>query len=126
VFDPKNTDSFRVLISKAPEILWLRDTIEKRALDMPIGRFKAGKNARVRSESHRGTQLVFLGEEVNGKIPLGWIMPMFAGFRANVVWNRPKGTFSWKVPIEDLVEDCIEQLVLGIQEIHQQENSRPE
>jgi len=49
-----------------------------------------------------------------------------ASFRANVVWNRPKGTFSWKVPIEELVDSCIDQLVLAIQDIHQQENSRPE
>lgn len=119
-------DSFRILISRAPEILRLRDVIENRALAFPIGRYKVGKNTRVRSESHRENHLVFLDERVNGKIPLGWIMPMLAGFRANVEWNKPKGSFTWTVPIDELVDACIDQLVLGIQEVHEQENSRPE
>ena len=67
-----------------------RDLIEKHALELPIGRNKTGKGTRVRSESHRGNHLVFLNETVNGKIPLGWIMPLLAGFRANVLWNKPK------------------------------------
>jgi hypothetical protein len=119
-------DSFRILITKAPEILWLRDMIEKRAVALPIGRFKAGKGTRVRSESHRQNDLVFLDEKVNGKIPLGWIMPILAAFRANVEWNKPKGSFSWTVPIDELLDTCIEKLVLAIQDVHEQENSRPE
>lgn len=119
-------DSFKVLISKAPEILRLRDMIEKRAVSLPIGRYKVGKSTRVRSESHRENHLIFLDEKVNGKIPLGWIMPMLAGFRANVDWMKPKGSFSWIVPIDDLMDSCIEQLVLNIQDVHEQENSRPE
>lgn len=119
-------DSFKILISRAPEILRLRDLIEKKALEMPIGRYKVGKGTRVRSESNRENQLIFLNETVNGKIPLGWIMPLLAGFRANVEWNKPKGTFRWIVPIDELLDSCIEALVLGIQEVHEQENSRPE
>lgn len=80
-------DSFRILISKAPEILRLRDEIERRALDLGAGRYKAGKTTRIRSESHRENHLLFLDTKVNGKIPLGWIMPLLAGFRANVDWN---------------------------------------
>src|SRR5690606_2971663 len=98
--DPATGDSFRILISCAPDILRLRDLIEKRALDLPIGRYKAGKGTRVRSDSNRGNQLYFINETVNGKIPLGWIMPLLAGFRANVKWDEPKGTFSWVVPID--------------------------
>lgn len=119
-------DSFRILISRAPEILRLRDLIEKQALALPIGHYKASKGTRIRSESHRDNLLVFLNEQVNGKIPLGWIMPLLAGFRANVEWNKPKGSFSWTVPINELVDACIERLVLGIREVHEQENSRPE
>src|SRR5882724_52070 len=119
-------DSFRILITKAPEILWLRDAMEKRAVALPVGRFKAGKSTRVRSESHRENHLVFLNEKVNGKIPLGWVMPMLAAFRANVEWNKPKGSFSWTVPLDELLDKCIQQLVLAIQDVHEQENSRPE
>jgi hypothetical protein len=124
--DPKSGDSFRILISKAPEILRLRDMIEKKALALNIGRYNAGKGTRVRSDSNREAPLNFLNETCNGRIPLGWIMPMLAAFRANVAWDRPKGTFSWIVPLEELVDSCIEQLVLGIKDVHEQENSRPE
>lgn len=124
--DPGNGDSFKILISKAPDILRLRDKIEKLALEQPVGRYKINRGTRVRSASNRENQLVFLNETVNGKIPLGWIMPMLAGFRANVEWNKPKGSFSWKVPVDQLLDSCIERLVLGIQEVHEQENSRPE
>lgn len=124
--DPGNGDSFKILISKAPEILRLRDKIEKLALEQPVGRYKINRGTRVRSASNRENQLIFLNETVNGKIPLGWIMPMLAGFRANVQWNKPKGSFSWKVPVDQLLNSCIERLVLGIQEVHEQENSRPE
>jgi hypothetical protein len=124
--DPKAGDSFRILISKAPDILRLRDLIEKHVLELPVGRYKTGKSTRVRSESNRQNHLVFLNENVNGKIPLGWIMPLLGGFRANVLWDKPRGSFSWIVPLDELVEKCIERLVLGIQEVHEQENSRPE
>lgn len=124
--DPAAGESFEILISKAPDILRLRDLIEKKALEQPVGRYKTGKTARIRSASNRENQLYFIDETVNGKIPLGWIMPLLAAFRANVNWNKPKGTFTWTVPIDELLESCIEQLVLGIKDVHEQENSRPE
>lgn len=124
---PETGDSFHILISKAPEILRLRDLIEKRALELPVGRYKDGRGTRVRSDSNKDNPLVFLGGTVNGRIPLGWIMPMLAAFRANVNWNHPKkGSFSWIIPIDELLDACIEDLVLGIKEVHEQENSRPE
>ena len=124
--DSKAGNSFSSLISRAPEILRLRDLIEKKALEQNVGRYKSGKATRVRSESNKENQLTFLGESCNGKIPLGWIMPMLAAFRANVKWDSPKGSFSWIVPLDELVDDCIESLVLGIVDVHEQENSRPE
>jgi len=120
------SESFRILISRAPEILRLRDLIEEKALAQNVGRYKAGKNTRVRSDTNRENQLIFTGQKVNGKIPLGWIMPMLAAFRANVKWNSPKGSFSWIVPIDALLDSCIESLVLGILDVHESENSRPE
>lgn len=124
--EESSEDSFRILISKAPDILRLRDMIEKAALGMPVGRYKLGKKLRVKSDPNRQNDLIFLDEKVDGKIPLGWMMPMLAGFRANVLWDKPKGTFSWIVPLGELVPGCIEQLVNGIQDVHTQENSRPE
>jgi len=124
--DPEKGNSFKILISKAPEILWLRDQIEKRALSLDVGRYKAGKTTRIRSDRNRENHLVFINEKVNGKIPLGWIMPILAGFRANVDWNKPRGSFRWIVPIDELLNRSLEQLILGIKDIHEQENSRPE
>lgn len=125
--DPNAGDSFRILISRAPEILRLRDLIEKKALAVTnIGRYNAGKGTRVRSDSNKRNPLNFLDETCNGRIPLGWVMPMLAAFRANVSWNKPRGTFGWIVPVDELVDSCIEQLVLGIRDVHEQENSRPE
>lgn len=121
------SDSFAILISKAPEILRLRDLIEKKALEAKnVGRYKTSKKARVRSESNKRNTLHFLNEEVNGKIALGWIMPMLAAFRANVKWDSPRGTFTWLVPVDELLELSIDRLVGGILEVHDQENSRPE
>lgn len=119
-------DSFKILITKAPEILRLRDLIEKKALQLPIGRFKAGKDVRVRSSKNRPNDLSFLGEKVQGKLPLGWIMPMLGGFRANVDWNKPEGTLSWKVDPKELLEASISSLLDRIKEIHANEGSRPE
>jgi hypothetical protein len=119
--------SFEILIKRAPEILRLRDLIEKKALNMPdIGRYKAGKDERVRSKKHRQNELHFLDETVNGKVPLGWIMPMLGAFRANVLWDQPKGSFSWRVKNETLLSTCLQRLVTSIQEVHERENRRPE
>jgi hypothetical protein len=124
--NPSPENAFSILTSRAADILRLRDLIEKRALELKVGQYKANKKARVRSESNRQNTLYFLDETVDGKIPLGWIMPMLAAFRANVNWNKPRGTFSWTVPPDELLEIAIERLVAGILEVHQQENSRPE
>lgn len=118
--------SFGILITKAPEILRLRDAIEKSALNEKVGRYAASKRARVKSPKHVKNPLHFMNEEVNGRIPLGWLMPLLGGFRANVEWNVPSGTFSWKVPNDTLLPSCIEGLVAGVKEIHEREGSRPE
>ena len=123
---PSPQNPFEILTSKAADILRLRDVLEKRALGLRIGHYKANKKARIRSESNRENFLYFLNEKVNGKIPIGWMMPMLAAFRANVQWDRPAGTFSWTVPIDELVDLSIERLVGGIVDVHEQENSRPE
>jgi hypothetical protein len=123
----KKAASFQILINRAPDILRLRDLIEKKTLTVDnIGRFKADKKARVKSPKHRKNELYFIGEQVDGKVPLGWIMPMLGAFRANVNWDQPHGSFSWKVDNEKLLDSCLQRLVSSIQEIHQRENRRPE
>lgn len=123
---PGGDSSFAMLIPRAPDILKLRDQIEKAALDLDVGRYKVKPGVRIRSETNRGNRLVFLDETVDGKIPLGWIMPMLAAFRANVDWDADERKFSWVIDPTELLNACIEELVLGIQDVHAQENSRPE
>jgi hypothetical protein len=119
--------SFDILTTRAPDILRLRDEIEKRVCSIEnIGYFKAGKKERVGSKKNRKNHLLFLDEYVDKKAPLGWIMPMLGAFRANVIWNDPPGTFAWKVPNDVLLDACLERLSSCILEIHQRENSKPE
>jgi len=119
--------TFRILISRAPDILELRDLIEKQTLTLEdVGRFKAGKNERIRSKKNRQNELHFLNEKVDGKVPLGWIMPMLGAFRANVHWQQPKGSFSWKIDNAGLLKECLPKLFDCIREIHERENRRPE
>jgi hypothetical protein len=120
-------DSFNILISRAPDILALRDLIEKRVASRPeLARYKAGKNERIGSKKHRKTELHFLNEQVDRRVPLGWIMPMLGAFRANVIWNDPPGTFAWQVPNQKLLDAALDKLVSCVVEIHQREASRPE
>jgi len=124
--DP-SVDSFGKLITKAPEILALRDLLEKKVLKQKgIGKYSSGKNTRIRSDRNKDSHLVFIDETVNGKIPLGWVMPMLGAFRANVDWDSSNKTFNWIEPIEELLDDCVEDLFLNITDIHERENSRPE
>jgi len=123
----EKADAFKILIKRAPDILRLRDLIEKKTLQIDnIGRFKTDKKARVKSAKNKKNDLHFLNEKVDGRIALGWIMPMLGGFRANVVWNEPLGSFSWKVENDILLESCLDRLVSCVLEIHQRENRKPE
>lgn len=123
----KGGGSFDKLITRAPDILKLRDKIEKRTLKIEgIGRYKADRKSKVKSPKHKKNPLHFLNDTVDGKVSLGWIMPMLGAFRANVIWGDPKGSFSWRVPIDELLDASIEGLVTGVMEIHDRENARPE
>jgi hypothetical protein len=121
--------SFSVLISRMHEILQLRDQIvlEFNSPKYGLGRLKTGKkNERIRSPG-RKHDLYFLDKgTITGGIPIGHLMPMLAGFRANVVWDKPKGSFSWKVDNEELLKKVAPRLAETIKDIHEQENSRPE
>lgn len=123
----QKADAYKILITRAPDILRLRDLIEKTTLQVEnIGRFKTDKKARVKSPKNKKNDLYFLNEKVDGRISLGWIMPMLGAFRANVVWNSPAGSFSWKVDNEKLLDSCHERLLSCVLEIHQRENRKPE
>lgn len=121
--------SFGVLISKMHDILQFRDRLVLEFNDPKygFGRLKAGrKNERIRSPG-RKHDLFFLDQgTITGGIPIGHLMPMLAAFRANVIWNKPKDSFSWKVDNEELLKVAAPMLAETIKQFHEQENSRPE
>lgn len=122
--------AFKILVSKAAEILELRDMIEKCAVaNERLRRLKADSKNPKSKKRIAGVRnhLLFLNETVQGTIPLGLLMPIVAAFRANVQWNEPEGSFSWKVPLSYLLDNnCMEPLVEGVIDVYNAENRRAE
>src|SRR5262249_56332903 len=83
---PSPTD---LLVPKLPEILTLSDLIKKQTpeaakrVGFEFGRMKIGK-VRAGSQTNRNISLPFLGERMAYHVPIGWLYPMLAAFRANV------------------------------------------
>jgi hypothetical protein len=127
---PEYPDSFKILLTKTADILKLRDDLEEKLLqkEYSLGRLMQDprRGTRVRSPRNRQRILQFTKRNVDGQLSLGHIMPMLGGFRANVDWNRPKGGFSWKVPLDKLLPEVAERLSQTIVAVHRQENARPE
>jgi hypothetical protein len=76
-----------------------------------LGRMSVGGKARAGSEKHKNTQLHFINATMDHKIPNGWLMVMLAAFRANVKWDLKGGVFEWRVPLDELLPEVIDDLV---------------
>lgn len=111
-----------LIIPQIHEILALMDQLAKetpaaaKRLKDPfeIGRMSTGKrkgSPRAGSIEHKNTQLFFLNDVMDVKVPNGWLMVMLAAFRANIRWDLAKNCFEWKVPIDDLLPAVIDDLV---------------
>ncbi len=111
------------------ELLELSDDIRglvpatAKQLGFGFGQMKPGKKSeRAGSRKHRGVKLPFNGQQVDYRVPNGWVLPMLAAFRANVAWDGEARQFSWHVPlkellplvIRDLVSVCISQHKAGL------------
>jgi hypothetical protein len=120
-----------ILVPKLPEFLRLSDRIKQetpaaaKRIGFEFGRMKIGK-ARAGSEQNRQVPLPFLGEQMNYHVPNGWACPMLAAFRANVDWNLPKRKFEWKVPLEELLPQVIDDLVRVCVTEHRDNNLPPD
>lgn len=44
-------------------------------------------------------------------VPNGWLYPMLAAFRANVVWDLASKKFEWKIPLDRILPEVIDDLV---------------
>jgi AIPR protein len=121
-----------LVVKRLPEILKLADTIRRDApptardrANFEIGRVKLheGKKNRVASVEAR---LHFLGENTKYRLPNGWLYPMLAAFRANVAWDLKNSRFDWRVPNQEILKNCLPDLVSVCVNEHRNNNQKPE
>lgn len=117
------------LIEKLPEILWLSDSIKKctpqasKENNFKFGMAKIGSE-RAGGATQKGTHLPFLGENINYRVPNGWVYPVLASFRANLKYSN--GKLTWIVPLKTLLPEVIDDLVAVCIAEHKANNARPE
>jgi hypothetical protein len=128
----KDPSPARLVIKRLPEILKLADMIRRDApllakdrANFQIGRMKHGEGKKGRVGS-TDTRLYFLGEDSKYRLPNGWLYPMLAAFRANVVWDLKKSQFDWRVPNEKILGRCLSDLVSVCVNEHRNNNQKPE
>ncbi len=133
--DLKKTPSpMDLLIPRLPEILVLADKIRKavpeaaKQCDFTIGRLKPNpkKKERAASPKNRNTPLPFINDSMDCRVPNGWLLPMLAAFRANVRWDLNNSLFDWKVPLDDLLEGAINDIVRVCVIAHRDQGQKPE
>lgn len=119
------------LIQKLPDFLWLADTIRKltpeaaKRNNFKFGAAKIGGD-RAGNPKHKGTLLPFIGETVNYRVPNGWVYPMLAAFRANLKRSADGKSYEWRVPLNTILPEVIEDLVGVCVVEHRDNNMRPE
>jgi hypothetical protein len=119
------------IIEKLPDILWLADSIRKKtplaakANNFKFGMVKLG-NERLGGAHSKGTNLPFLAEKMDYRVPNGWVYPMLAAFRANLVKSSNGKHLEWKIPLPQILADTIDDLVGVCVSEHKDNNARPE
>jgi hypothetical protein len=119
------------LIKKLPDFLWLSDSIRKltpeaaKKTGFQFGRVKLGKD-RAGNEKFKDTYLPFIDERVDYRVPNAWVYPMLSAFRANLDYNTETKQFTWKVPLEQILPEVIDNLVGVCVAEHRGNNNRPE
>ncbi len=128
--DRKRT--MEMLIQKLPDFLWLADSIRKatpaaaKNNDFQFGRIKVGNTERAGSTKHKDTLLSFINETVKYRVPNGWVYPMLAAFRANLRKSEDGKKLEWRVPLEKILPEVIDDLVGVCVVEHRDNNMRPE
>lgn len=135
--DEKGPSPIALIIPHIHEILMLMDKIAKEtpaaakrlkpAFEM--GRMVASnrKNGpRAGSDANKNTKLHFIDEHMSLKVPNGWLMVMLAAFRANVDWDLKNSKFAWKVPLEKLLPEVIDDLVRVCVQEYRDNKIRPD
>lgn len=127
-----NKKKLEARIDKLPDILWLVDNIRKTIPEaakhnaFEFGRAKLGAApVRAGSDKNKGTVLPFTGETVDYRVPNGWVFPILAAFRADLKVDD-KGKLEWRVPLEKILPEVIDDLVGICVSEHRDNNMRPE
>ena len=106
-----------LLVARVSEVLKLYDTVRyktpgvAKSVGFEFGRLKTGAKKRAGNPKHRNTPLPFIGTTMDHRVPRGWVMPMLAAFRANLNMDAATGKFEWRIPINDLVDEIMPELV---------------
>lgn len=120
--------SYAILLPKLHDILVLSDLIQREAA-AHLGKLKV-KNSktanRVGSTKHKDIPAHFAGGTLGGHIPLGWVYPMLASFRANVDTVKwAAGTFAWLDDPKSLLKATIEEMCEVIKQEHTDNKEKP-
>lgn len=123
-----------LVIPHLPEILELRDKIRKsvpesaKRVGFEFGKMKlkSGKSQRAGTSKTPNVELPFIGKKMRHRVPAAWVYPMLAGFRANVEWNLKVGKFKWRMPMDELLDLVIDDLVGVCWSEHQDNPRQPE
>lgn len=119
------------LMQKLPDFLWLADSIRRLTPDaakrnnFKFGQIKMG-GERAGGARAKGTNLPFIGESVNYRVPNGWVYPMLAAFRANLKRTEDGKSFEWKLPLSTILPEVMDDLVGVCVAEHRDNNTRPD
>jgi hypothetical protein len=110
------------------DLLRLSDEIQ-RAMADELGRLKikeTKKGNRVASSKHKDEPAHFAGGKIGGHIPLGWLYPVIAAFRANIdpkAWKA--GKFAWLADPFDVLKETTEEMCSVIRQEHADNKDKP-
>ena len=128
VADAKNGSSYRILLPKLHDILVLSDHIQ-REMAARLAKLKVRNSAsgnRVGSKKNKTLPAHFSGGTIGGHVPLGWVYPVLAAFRANIDPNRwTKGKFAWLEEPATLLKDTIDEMCEVIKQEHIENKEKP-
>lgn len=118
-------------IQRLPQILELVDKVR---LHIPAAARKAGfKYGMARAGGQHlggkhstGMRLPFLDLQSEYRVPNGWVYPIVAAFRANLVWNKDKTAVTWREDLDKMLIDLMPALVSVCVAEHKDSGGRPE
>ncbi len=114
------------------EILSLADNIRRAVpsaankVGFQFGRMKERQNAKSVAKQPSPIPLHFLGGTSDYRVPRGWLYPLLAAFRANIVLVESKRAFGWGMPVDELIEAVLPELVEVCVKEHRDNGMKPD